>query len=89
MLPAGHGPAGLTPPPPGSPSALWRNHTQVPTWKGVKSVVSAGGADEEVEEGEAKEEAESEWREALANTGRTYYWNVRTRETRWDKPDDA
>lgn len=36
--------------------------------------------------GEAEEEEEGEWREALANTGKTYYWNVRTRETRWDKP---
>eukprot|EP00930_Biecheleria_cincta_P003861 TRINITY_DN104770_c0_g1_i1.p1 TRINITY_DN104770_c0_g1~~TRINITY_DN104770_c0_g1_i1.p1 ORF type:complete len:860 (-),score=114.13 TRINITY_DN104770_c0_g1_i1:445-3024(-) len=26
------------------------------------------------------------WREAVAPDGQTYYWNVETKETRWDKP---
>jgi hypothetical protein len=60
---------------------------EVPSWKGVKSVV--GGVEgAKNEDGVEEEEKESEWREALANTGKTYYWNVRTRETKWEKPAD-
>lgn len=28
-----------------------------------------------------------EWKEAIAPDGRIYYWNTKTRETQWDKPD--
>lgn len=28
----------------------------------------------------------SDWREALANNGKTYYWNIKTRETMWEVP---
>ena len=59
--------------------------SKVPSWKGVKSVVATEGADGDEAVDDA-EETESEWREALANTGKTYFWNVRTRETRWDAP---
>lgn len=64
----------------------------VPSWKGVKSVVDGGAevagalANGQVEEKEEEEE-EGEWREALANTGKKYFWNVNTRETRWEKPE--
>jgi hypothetical protein len=30
---------------------------------------------------------EGEWRSAIAVTGQTYWWNVRTRESRWEKPN--
>ena len=64
----------------------------VPSWQGVKAVVDghegpAAGDEASVDEGE--DEEEGEWREALANTGKAYYWNVRTLETRWDKPSES
>jgi len=66
----------------------------VPSWKGVRSVVSVQDsqapegevAEEEIVAEEEEEEEEGDWRPALANTGKTYYWNIKTRETRWDKP---
>lgn len=31
----------------------------------------------------------SQWRDAIdPSTGRTYYWNRKTRESRWERPDD-
>lgn len=65
---------------------------EVPSWRDVKSVfVDSSGAAGSVEAGGAEsvpsEEEESDWREALANTGKAYYWNVKTRETRWEKPE--
>lgn len=33
-------------------------------------------------------DAEEEWRQAIAADGRTYYWNTRTRQSRWDKPEE-
>ena len=42
--------------------------------------ISEGGKEDD------EEDDDSEWQEALANTGKVYYWNVRTRETRWEKP---
>jgi len=58
--------------------------------------------DEEEEEGEVGEEKEGkkegktqaeededkrgEWRTAFSEQGRMYYWNVRTRESTYDKP---
>ena len=30
----------------------------------------------------------SEWRKAVADGGRTYYYHQGTKETTWDKPDD-
>lgn len=35
----------------------------------------------------ASAEAKDEWKRAIAATGRTYYFNVKTRETRWDLPE--
>lgn len=32
-------------------------------------------------------DAEEEWRQAIASDGRTYYWNTRTRQSRWDRPE--
>ena len=38
-------------------------------------------------EGEGEEgDARGEWRTAFSEQGRVYYWNVRTRESTWDKP---
>jgi len=34
----------------------------------------------------AEEPVTGEWQSALAPTGQPYYWNTRTRETRWDRP---
>merc|ERR1712136_346086 len=31
---------------------------------------------------------EGDWREAISVTGKTYYWNVKTRESRWSNPDN-
>ena len=49
---------------------------------------------EEEEEGSKRariqeEEQESDWREEFAPTGKRHYWNVKTRESRWEKPADA
>jgi hypothetical protein len=71
---------------------------EVPSWKGVKSVLEDPASDVNAAlSGEARDaaaiegaEAEEEggvWRAALANTGKTYYWNIETRETRWEKPE--
>jgi hypothetical protein len=46
-----------------------------------------GDVEEELEEEEKEEEELGEWREALDVTGKKYYWNVNTRESRWEKPD--
>jgi len=40
-----------------------------------------------IEELLASAEAKDEWKKAVAATGRTYYFNVKTRETRWDLPE--
>ena len=42
--------------------------------------------EEKEEDDEQDDDDDSEWQEALANTGKVYYWNVKTRETRWEKP---
>jgi len=73
----------------------------VPSWSGVPSMLEGSDSDsggEVLDSTEAakadldsseleKEEEEGEWREALALDGRRYYWNVRTRESRWDRPE--
>lgn len=62
--------------------------SDVPSWKGIRSVVAGSDDDAAASEDEDDgEDEESEWRSALANTGKTYYWNVKTRETSWDKPE--
>jgi hypothetical protein len=43
----------------------------------------------EEEEGEEEEEEEREkgdWKMAYSETGRVYWWNVKTRESVWEKP---
>ena len=35
---------------------------------------------------EEEVDVRGEWRTAFAENGRMYYWNVRTRESSWDKP---
>lgn len=30
----------------------------------------------------------SEWRTAVADDGRTYYWNTRTKQVQWTKPSE-
>jgi len=57
---------------------------QVPSWKGVNSVVA--GEDVKGIEATDVDEEEGEWREALSVAGKKYFWNIRTRETRWDRP---
>ena len=36
--------------------------------------------------GRKKEEIEEEWKEVTTSEGLKYYYNVQTRETRWEKP---
>lgn len=63
----------------------------VPSWKGIKSLVHGEALDidnEDKEEDSEDEDEEGEWREALAQTGKKYYWNAKTRETRWEKPEE-
>ena len=43
-------------------------------------VVEAKGEEEE------EEDKRGEWRTAFSEQGRMYYWNVRTRESTYDKP---
>lgn len=90
--------------------------SQVPSWKGVKSVVKGGGTgvnklkstdnqlidvvggmdgdmdgddvEEDLLENEKEEDELGDWREALDVTGKTYYWNVVTRESSWEKPKE-
>ncbi len=31
---------------------------------------------------------QSIWEEVIANNGKVYYWNTRTGETQWSKPED-
>jgi hypothetical protein len=53
-----------------------------PDWPPL-TLASSGALAEE--DGHADGE-ESEWRTALAANGKTYYWNTRTRESRWSLP---
>mmetsp|Transcript_69284 Transcript_69284/g.139360 ORF Transcript_69284/g.139360 Transcript_69284/m.139360 type:complete len:329 (+) Transcript_69284:79-1065(+) len=54
---------------------------------GLTGESTAAAAKEAVAAKEDGEEDDDEWREALANTGKTYYWNIKTRESRWEKPE--
>ncbi len=47
----------------------------------VAAEVDAGADDDDDDEGE--------WREALDVTGKKYFWNTRTRESRWEKPAET
>ena len=31
-------------------------------------------------------DSNDEWREAISKTGKIYYWNIKTRESHWEKP---
>jgi len=65
----------------------------VPSWAGIKSLVSeselsedAKLAAEEDADGATDDDDLGEWREALAVNGKRYWWHVKTRESRWEKP---
>lgn len=59
----------------------------VPSWRGIKTLVDCSEGEQGTQEHHSEEEVESdEWREALAPDGKRYYWNVRTRESSWEKP---
>ena len=62
---------------------------RMPDWSGVRitaspsSSSSSSGSDA----GDAAEdEGEGEWKRAISNEGKVYYWNTKTRESRWTAP---
>lgn len=48
----------------------------------AKQVEGKEEGKEEEEEGDER----GEWRTAFSEQGKVYYWNVRTRESTWEKP---
>jgi len=65
---------------------------QVPSWAGIKSLVDESEDEDaklalEAELDAATDDDElGEWREALAVNGKRYWWHIKTRESRWEKP---
>jgi len=66
----------------------------VPSWTGIKSLVNESElgsgdamlAEEAAVDAASDDDALGEWREALAVNGKRYWWHVKTRESRWEKP---
>jgi len=60
----------------------------LPNWHGVKMLVDGPEVDlsTKLDSADQEEAENSDWRETLAPNGKLYYWNVRTRESSWEKP---
>ena len=50
------------------------------------AVPSPPGLEGRMRKEDSMHREETKWRTALALTGKTYWWHVDTRETRWDPP---
>ena len=71
-------PAPAAPAAPSTPAAP--SAPKAPSAPAADGAVGATNADEDVDE------ELGEWRKALTEAGKVYWWNVRTRESRWDDP---
>lgn len=54
-----------------------------PAFAGAKAEQAEG---QDRSRDQRQEDKELIWREAVAADGKTYYWNINTRESRWEKP---
>merc|ERR1719198_461260 len=62
---------------------------ELPKWGVAATTAGAPAADGAVGATNADEDVDEElgeWRKALTEAGKVYWWNVRTRESRWDDP---
>ena len=62
---------------------------ELPKWGIAAATAGSPATDGAVGATSTDEEADEElgeWRKALTEAGKVYWWNVRTRESRWDDP---